>query len=268
MITTILTVSRTTYLDRILDSLKNQTYKSENLIVIFDGSDNDFITVRNKVVGIDYQHVLCVKSNFRQKAYAIPDRRWHITNIHNQLRTLIGPCDWVFSVEDDGILPPDALQKLVESSKHYQDVGMITGVELGRWGVPYVGAWRVDNVWEPSSVVSMESHAGEKLIEEIDGCGLYCALIDAGVYLSHDFTIHNGLGPDVNLGLYARQKEYRNYINWDICVTHLTSSHGLELEIAATDTALTVVLTKLGNNSWHQAKYFGENSGQSGYGSL
>lgn len=256
-ITTILPVSRVEYLDRILESLKNQTYKSQSLIVIFDGSDNDFITVRNKVVGIDYQHVLCVKSTNRIKAQSIYERRWHIANIHNQLRELIGDADYIFSVEDDGILPPNALERLV-SSKSMAHLGLVTGVELGRWGVPYVGAWRADDVFDPKRIVSMHSRAGEDVGDSIDACGLYCALIKADLYKSHKFTASNGLGPDVNLGLYIRQQGYLMYIDWGISVTHLTNRSGLEMEIPATDTSITVVLQYLGHNSWHQTKYTGQ----------
>lgn len=255
-ITTILPVSRVVYLDRVLESLKNQTYKSQSLIVIFDGSDSDFIKVRNKVVGIDYQHVLCVKSNNRRPAFSIPERRWHITNIHNQFRELIGEADWIFSVEDDGILPPDALERLV-SVASMKELGMITGVELGRWGVPYVGAWRVDDVFKPERITSLENRAGENVGESIDVCGLYCGLIRADLYKGHKFTTANGLGPDVNLGLYIRQQGFHNYIDWGIPVTHLTNTRGLEMEIPATDTSLIVVLTALGKNTWHQAKYTG-----------
>ena len=61
-ITTILPVSRVKYLDRVLESLLKQTHKPNNLIVIFDGSDEDFVTVRNKILELDFEQKLCVKS--------------------------------------------------------------------------------------------------------------------------------------------------------------------------------------------------------------
>lgn len=264
-ITTILPVSRVVYLDRILETLQNQTYKSQSLVVIFDGSNDDFIKVRNKVVGIDYQNVLCVKSTNRKPAISIYERRWHIANIHNQLRGIIGETDYIFSVEDDGILPTNALERLV-GSKELVGLGMITGVELGRWGVPYVGAWRVDDVFDPRRIISMENHAGEDTGTSIDACGLYCALVKADLYKSHEFTASNGLGPDVNLGLHIRQAGFSNYIDWGIMVTHLTNRAGFEMEIPANDRSMIVVMQSLGNNSWHQTKYTGamfpENTGQ------
>lgn len=251
-ITTILPVSRIKYLDRVLDSLLEQTYEIESLIVVFDGPDSEFVEVRNKIAELYIENKLCVTSQDTRPAFTIPERRWHIVRIHNQIRDLIGDCDWVFSVEDDGILPEDALERLVEGTKNYENVGMITGVELGRWGVPYVGAWRVDDIHEPTQVTSLESAVNSGTAEEIDGCGLYCALIRADKYKEHVFDTRNGLGPDVNLGLYLRQQGYKNYINWDIPITHLTDRMGQEIEIPATTPARTITLTLSRNGVWRQ----------------
>ena len=249
-ITAILPVSRIKYLDRVIDSLLNQTLKPQSLLVVYDGPDRDLIEARNKIVGLDFRQVLFVKSNNNKVALSIPDRRRHITSIHNQIKELIVDADWLFSIEDDGILPTDALAKLVKFVRVNPNVGMITGVELGRWGVPYVGAWRVDDVNNVEKVVSVENKTADPCVEEIDGCGLYCALIDANLYKIHDFTTSNGLGPDVNLGLFLRQQEKQNYIDWSIQVTHLTNRHGLEIEIPATDTSKQVTLSKMRNGKW------------------
>lgn len=250
-ITTILPISRTSYLDRVLESLLNQTYKPQNLIVVFDGNQSDFLTVRNKVVELDFENVLCVPSVNTRPAFSIHERRWNIVRIHNQIKELIGDCDWVFSIEDDGILPPDALHRLIKVVHEKEDVGMVTGVELGRWGIPYVGAWRVDDVFEPKKITSLESHASETpFVEEIDGCGLYCALIRADSYKQHMFDTRNGLGPDVNLGLFLRQQGFLNYIDWGIHITHLGSQSGVEKEIHATDEARVVTLTLSYGSTW------------------
>jgi glycosyltransferase involved in cell wall biosynthesis len=254
-ITTILPVSRVGYLDRILDSLTKQTYKPDALIAILDlYTDEEYLEARNKIVGLPFKHVVCVPSYNTQPAFAISERREHIASIHNQARQLIADADWVFSIEDDGVLPNDALQRLVRVSEARPNAGIISGVELGRWGVPYVGAWRVDNIMQPSQVMSMENHVGEDYVDEIDACGLYCALIRADKYKEHEFDAKNGLGPDVNLALYLRQSGYQNYIAWAIPVTHLTNNHGIEMEIPATDTSQVVTLTLMGT-IWRQTKY-------------
>jgi len=251
-ITTILPISRIKYLDRVLESLLKQTVKSQNLIVVFDGPDSQFIQVRNRIAELDFDNKLCIPSNNNGQAISISDRRWHIVRIHNQIKELISDCDWVFSIEDDGILPENALAQLIAVSKSHKDAGMITGVELGRWGIPYVGAWRVDDIFETKNITSLENKTNDPVIEEIDGCGLFCALIRADMYKEHKFDTRNGLGPDVNLGLFIRQKGYKNYINWNVHVTHLTSRGSKEIEIPATSESRVVTLKLLSGSTWKQ----------------
>ena len=251
-ITTILPVSRVGYLDRVLQSLERQTTKPNRNIIIVDGSDEDFELIKSKVAGKNYE---LIRSTNRGPAFAIIERRQHIANIHNQAKELIGDDEWVFSIEDDGILPYDALERLLWVQKARPEAGMLTGVELGRWGVPYVGAWRADDVHRPKQLMSMENHAGEDFIDHIDAAGLYCALIRGDLYRSHHFNSDNGLGPDVNLGLDIRCKGNDIYIAWAVPITHLTNRIGLEIEIPATDYSQIVTLTALGNNTWQQIKY-------------
>ncbi len=246
-ITTILPVSRTKYLNRVLESLKNQTVKPDSLLVVWDGHDEEYIQVRNIILQEKYDKVLCVTSTNLAPAFTIPDRRRHIVNIHNQIRELIEDCDWIFSIEDDGVLPGDALEKLIENTTKYESIGMITGVELGRHGSRYVGAWRVDDVFTPTKIESLQFGEG---VNEIDGCGLYCALIRPDLYKSHEFYTKNGLGPDVNLGLYLKQQGYKNYIDWSIHVGHLANVDGEEVEIKADSESRVVKMFLLSGSTW------------------
>lgn len=247
-ITTVLPISRLTYLDRVIDSLLAQTLKPNNLLVVFDGHDSQFLEVRNKIVGLPFNSVICIPSTNTAPAHTIQDRRRHISKIHNQFRELVQDADWIFSIEDDGILPSNALERLVELVSTHDNVGMATGVELGRWGVPYVGAWRANNIGEPTEINSIEM--SESSIEEIDACGLYCALIRADKYKEHVFFYNNGLGPDVNLGIYLRQQGFNNYIDWSIPVTHLTLIDGKESEIHPSQKSRAVKLRFLYGDVW------------------
>lgn len=255
-ITVVLPVSREQYLDRVLESLMNQNYKAKSLLVIFDGAEDRYTEVRNKIVQLDFEHVLCVRSHNKRSAFNIPERRIHIAGIHNQFKELLGECDYVFSIEDDGILPRDALFRLVKVTKNKEDAGLITGVELGRWGVPYVGAWRVDNIEKVNIISSLENKTLQEptIVEDIDACGLYCALIRSDLYKEHTFFTENGLGPDVNLGLFIRKKGLKNYIDWGVPVTHLTNKDGEEIEIPATSDSKNVKLVLLSGNTWQATR--------------
>ena len=254
MITVVLPISRTKYLDRVLGPLSGQTRRADSLIVVFEGSDSEFETVKKKVNALGFGDVICVKSLNKLPGISISDRRRNISGIHNQIAGLIrhdSSEDWVFSIEDDGILPPDALERLLRVVDSHPNVGIATGVELGRWGSPYVGAWTVDDIHEAKNITSLDSKAKSLgTIEEIDACGLYCALIRADKYVSHHFFMNNGLGPDVNLGIFVRMEGLRNYIDWGVHVTHLTTFWGRDAEIPATDTSVQVSMTRLRDNIW------------------
>lgn len=251
-ISTILPVSRIQYLDTVLNSLKEQTLKPNSLLVIFDGPEGQFAEVCNKTKEIGLANVVCLQSTNIRPAFSIPERRTHIVNIHNQIRDVLDDCDWVFSIEDDGILPSDALERLVNVAKTNTDAGMITGVELGRWGVPYVGAWTVDDVHSPRIITSLENKTLQSppTVEEIDACGLYCALIRTDLYKQHEFYTANGLGPDVNLALFLRQQGLKNYIDWGVPVTHMTNSMGEEITIPATSRSRVVAMRLLSGSTW------------------
>lgn len=245
MITAVLPVSRLTHLDRVLDTLEKQTYKPDSLLVVYDGPDGGYVEVRNKIVGLSIDNILCVPAEGTLRSEKIIPRRMNIAKIHNQAGTLIEDADWVFSIEDDGLLPPDALEKLYQLT-HKKNVGMVTGVELGRWGQRYVGAWNVDKPDGPARITSLANKTSEGGVEELDACGLYCALIRADEYKAHTFYATNGLGPDVNLGLHLKKLEFNNYIDWSIHVTHITNDG----EIEATSPSKVVRGTRVHGNVW------------------
>jgi glycosyltransferase involved in cell wall biosynthesis len=238
-----------TYLDKVLDCIKKQTRKPDKLIVIYDGVDSQFIQVRNKVIEMDMEKLVLVSDN-RSPVFTISERRRNIARNHNIIRETMTECDWVWSIEDDGIIPDDALEKLVKFVEEHPNVGVVSGAELGRWGKPYVGAWRVDDPNQPKEICSLENKSAEGGIETIDGAGLYCSLIRYEGYKNHNFYSHNGLGPDVNLGLYLRTLGYDNYIDWSIHVTHITHFMGEEIEIPATAKSSVVKFILLSGSTW------------------
>lgn len=253
-ILTILPISRLKYLDRVLESLINQSYEERTaLLVVVDGSNDLYVKVHNKLASLPLSEVLCVKSeNIGEVAVTIPQRRQRIANIHNQIRGLVGQdVDWVFSIEDDGILPVNALSWLVNGVQSRPHAAMITGVEVGRWGVPYIGAWKANDLFNPTEITSLESKVESPDVDEIDACGLYCALIQADLYKTHQFNSKNGLGPDINMSLEFRQLGWKNYIDWFVPVTHLTEKGTETIEIPAATNAFPVRLTKLDEYTWH-----------------
>lgn len=128
----------------------------------------------------------------------------------------------MFLVEDDTVIPPPyALKHLMRTYSLHPFAGFVTGVELGRWGIPHVGLWKADDVYEPSEITSLTPGQG---VSEIDAAGLYCCLVKTEHYLKHDFKPfdNNALGPDVDFGIAFPQQGYMNYVDWSVSREHRT----------------------------------------------
>lgn len=95
-----------------------------------------------------------------------------------------------------------------------------------------IGAWRADDVYEPSVIETVLPARPELLNdagraigcvpEEIDAGGLYCALAKYEHYLRHECRPFDGdaLGPDFNWGIELRRQGYKNYVDYSVAVEH------------------------------------------------
>lgn len=258
MITILLTVSRADYLERVITHIELLECRPEetNLLCIVDGDDALYVRARNLVNDLKFNQRLTVKADVSGNFSMIDvnSRRIRIAEIHNQARTLIAHTGgFVFSVEDDTLVPRASLQKLLRVALSKSAHGIVQGVELGRWGVPYVGAWTADDVYNPTQLTSLMNISpvpDDLKPTPIDAGGLYCTLIRADLYKQHVFTCKNGLGPDVNLGLEARRLGYENFIVWQVPCTHLTLRGRSHIEVKASDPSKVVTLTKESDTKW------------------
>ncbi len=257
MITIIFLVSRPDFLQRVISSIEAIDYNSDkiNLLCVVDGSDSLFIKTRNLINNTKFPERLAVKMPLKSSPpkLDINQRRKRIAAAHNYARSLIHHDNgYVLSIEDDTIFPSNALRELVKAALSNRAAAIVQGVELGRWGVPYVGAWRADDVYEGlSTLTSLDSSAyGDSDITRIDAGGLYFTLIKTSLYKDHNFHSDNGLGPDINLGLACRRLGYDNFIVWSAKCTHLTKRGESIVAIEPTEQSRGVTLTKTGHNKW------------------
>ena len=257
----VLAISRHDFLERVVAAIESQTAinpETVSIVAIVDGNDELYLKARNLINQTRYAESLVVlfsESEAFSPRYNILARRRRIAKIHNQAKELVPKgAKWVFSVEDDTVIPKNALIEMLSFASPKKSLGQITGVELGRWGVPYVGAWAINDVYSPTKVTSIPNVTGyPNAIENIDACGLYCSLIRAELYKNHVFTESNGLGPDINLGIELRQKGYENFIHWGIRCAHLTTdNNATEQAIDANERASIVLLTKSSDTTWSQ----------------
>lgn len=253
-ITIFMPVSRATYLDRIFAALELMECDAEytNLLVIVDGDAKLFVDVRNRVEMSRFANRLCLqfKSKHVLRQFSIQERRLRISDIHNMAKENIQPCDYVFGIEDDTIIPTDALKKLMRAYGQYPFAGFIEGIEMGRWGIPYIGAWTVDDIYSPTKIQSTPLKKG---IQEIDSGGFYCFITKYDLYKNHMFKPYgengsNDLGPDVDYGLALRQIGLLNYADYSIQCAHMKKDEMLTFK--NTDPRIVTFTKK--ENRWRQ----------------
>lgn len=257
MVTIVLLVSREKFLPRVIECLENLDCNKQNtsLLCVVDGDDNLFTKTRNHLQHLLFENILCVKSGTEGSPYNldIKDRRRRIALAHNKARTLLpNHTQYVFSVEDDTLIPRNSLKLLMDVAIRHSAFAQVSGVELGRWGRPYVGAWRANDIYDLKELTSLSNRANTETTEEsIDACGLFCTLIRGDLYKNHEFTWTKGLGPDVSFGIENRILGFENFIHWGVPCTHLyTDEHGKEKELKGTDDSQFITLVKLSDTKW------------------
>ncbi len=82
-----------------------------SLLAYVDGDEALYEVTANLVDQSKFAERPCVQG--QRKEFSINTRRCRIALIHNEIHKLIKPCEYVFLIEDDGILPPDALSRLL-----------------------------------------------------------------------------------------------------------------------------------------------------------
>lgn len=265
-VTIVLPVSRPDYLKRIFAQLDLMPCDNANtnIITIVDGGQQL----------IDLNQALTAGSKFKQRLsvarkQGIPSvgsvrgRRTRIATIHNELKQYVKlmKSDYVFCLEDDTLFPLNTLQKLLKGFEQYPYAGFITGLELGRWGWPAIGAYHVNDVYEPTELTSLKSEQfkdfpiqtqhGSLIL--VDAAGLYGCLIKTENYINHEFKpfMDGILGPDVEFGLAMRREGLLNFADLSLKYTHLTRNGNGNIDFGNTK-VVQVKVSKIEDGKWEQ----------------
>lgn len=227
--TILLPVSRKEFLPEVFQSLEDLKCDIAHtaLLCIVNGEADLFVEARNYCESSKFAERLCIqlKPKNKLRKYDIGGRRKRIAAVHNLAKTHINT-EYVFGVEDDTIVPPEALERLGE--QYVDDIGVIEGVEMGRWGVPYIGAWRADDIEDPQTITSIPKESGTV---EVDGCGFYCFLTKSAYYKGHDFKVFSGgLGPDIDYSIDLRRRGYRNLADFSVECIHLNDDGAISFD--------------------------------------
>lgn len=233
-ITIFIPISRDLILERLFASLEMLHCEREN-VSLFTYVDSKnmrlYEKVRNYTQESKFGERICIQRRIKgdnPKEFAVELRRKRISDIKNESRQYINNCDYVFGIEDDTIVPPHALKSLLKGYSRFPHAGFIQGVEVGRWGVPYVGAWKVDDIYETKQFRSLMPENG---LKECDTGGFYCYLTPFMLYdREYQPFDNNSLGPDAQYGIELRREGYKNYTDWGVkCAHHRAKGEPLTL---------------------------------------
>lgn len=220
-VTIVLLVSRTFLLEKLFTRLNELTYKNTSLLVIVDGDLNTYLTARKYVDKSDFSERLCIRSEVKKPVSKSQiARRKRIADLHNEARQYLQTSDYVLCLEDDGIPPKNCIEKLLDSMG--DNIGFVSGVELGRWQSRYIGAWHMKPIDEPTEITSITYK--DNVIIEVESAGLYCLLVKKDLYESHHFIPGTHYGPDLDFGLKLKKKGYNNLVDTSIKIDHYSES--------------------------------------------
>lgn len=229
--TIVIPVSRDRYLKDLFVSLDNLLCDIDTtaLFIYVDGDLRLFEKVREFVRQSKFKEKLCV---YRKKGLPnishMPSRRRRIGEIHKEIGTYLSDNEFVFLIEDDTIVPVDALQVLLKDIWSYPNTGFTSGIALGRWGFTHIGAWNVDDIINTQRITSIKDSEIEDL-QGVDAAGLYCCLTRRINYINGDFKpFEKILGPDFTFGLDLRRKGFMNYVNKYVKCIHKTPKEDID----------------------------------------
>lgn len=229
----IMPVSRPDFLKRIFAQLDMMPCDNENtnIVTYVDGNQPLFEIARHLTVNSKFKERLC---HYRAKGVpnvgSVKRHRQRIADVHNEIKYLIGECDYVFLLEDDTLPPLNMLDRLTQLYAEYPFAGFISGIEIGRWGYEMIGAWRANEIYTPTELTTVPR--GEGLVQ-VDAAGLYASLVRRETYMKHFFKpFEDILGPDVDFGLSLRRQGLNNYIDYGLPCKHLTKRGEITLEKA------------------------------------
>lgn len=151
-----------------------------------------------------------------------------LTMLQEHIKSMPKKFDMLFMLEDDTKVQPDVLQRLLGSYKDLRDqnvnVGFIEGVQVGRHGIRMIGAWRCDDLENPTEMATIPYNKSS-FFEKIDGGGLYCFITPMQLFLDHTFYWHDEcFSVDVTYGIELRKKGYVNIIDWTVITGHADQS--------------------------------------------
>ncbi len=191
-------------------------------------NDTDSEELRDKLAGFAKSHEFCRLSLPMSHQPSLDElgdqnhanrRRERVIAMRHKAQEFIGDTKYLFCLEDDTFVPPQAFKRLRALLDADPQVGLASGVEAGRWAYKHIGAWHMEPVDEPQRVSSLPYQ--EEGITEAEGTGMYCYVTYTDLYKEATFRNEaEPLGPDVLYGLDLRRKGHKVLVDWSVACEH------------------------------------------------
>lgn len=205
------------------------SHKIVEVLVIIDNKAISPQSVKDAFVNYNCPYPVTTFSTGNPGAseYNMATRRARIVAVFELAKRLLSmESDFVFTIEDDTEFGDRSLVDLIMAYNgvgwnYRHNVGIVSGIQVGRWGFKIVGAWKVDN-YENPKVASSMPYKLNPTWQEVDAAGFYCFITPRKLFSMASFR-YDHFGPDFYYGLSLRHMGCRNYINWAVTTGHVIS---------------------------------------------
>lgn len=202
-----------------------------------------------------------ISLNPEPKDVNIPVQRNRIVDMKEKSKQMIDG-DFVFGIEDDTLVAPDAFEKLHKTINENTDIGYIEGVQVGRHAIKMVGVWKCDNLKNPSVQQTLvppderflEDYPSKEnfYLQQITGGGFYCYLTLGYLYKQIKYHWHDEcFGPDVCFVMDVIGEGYQAWVDWSVKTIHMTEQRDYEVD----DKIISIRWLKSERDGWKLQPY-------------
>lgn len=137
---------------------------------------------------------------------------------------LHGGSDFIFMVEDDTFVKPDAFNKLWRHMQDNPKMAFVQGVEMGRWFDPRLGAGTMTDP-EQDVIVKRHPWPQEHGIEKLSVGGWYCWIGRMEALKNMKFRCKPPIwtGPDEFMVYDLTQKGWECIMDWEVPCEHMNT---------------------------------------------
>lgn len=147
---------------------------------------------------------------------------------------ILDDTDFVWIIEDDQLIPPDTLPKMIEVFRQYPNAWVVAAVSY-HWHEPTKRAfrnfWELKPIFEEKMRLEPMPYKGQK-IEKIGATGTGCILVKKEAIKNWEIEKYEPqIGVDIDFFKYVAVQNKDAYGRWDLISPHMTIYEDGSVEI-------------------------------------